>query len=159
MEQPAVHHMQHRVRYGEVDRMGLVHHPRYLHWFETGRIEFLRARGLSYRDMEDAGILLVVVETGTRHHRPADYDDVVDIETRLVDARGVRYRFEYEVRRDETVLATGHTVLATTDPRGRLKRIPASWREPLTAAGVTGRASSKGQSAAADAPREEAAHD
>lgn len=114
-----------RVRYGEVDRMGVVYHAHYLAYFEQGRTEFLRARGRAYRDVEEDGSLLVVVETGLRFLRPARYDDLLCVRTRLVEARGVRLRFEYEVRRGEDLLATGYTVLAHTDRAGRPCRPPA----------------------------------
>ena len=114
-----------RVRYGEVDRMGVLHHRHYLTYFEHGRTEMLRDLGASYREVEDAGTLLVVVETGVRYIRPAGYEDEVAIRTRLAEARGVRVRFEYEIRREGVLLATGFTVLASCGPDGRPKRPPA----------------------------------
>lgn len=114
-----------RVRYGEVDRMGVVHHRHYLSYFEHGRTEMLRDLGASYRDVEDQGTLLVVVETGVRFIRPAGYEDELLIRTRLGEARGVRIRFEYEIRRSGVLLATGFTVLAACDAGGRPKRPPA----------------------------------
>ncbi len=113
-----------RVRYGEVDRMGVVHHRHYLSYFEHGRTELLRDLGASYRDVEDQGTLLVVVETGVRFLRPAGYEDELLIRTCLGEARGVRIRFEYEIRRSGVLLATGFTVLAACDARGRPKRPP-----------------------------------
>jgi acyl-CoA thioester hydrolase len=117
-----------RVRYDEVDRMGVVHHPRYLVYFEIGRTEYLRSLGGSYRALEDSGTLLMVVETSTRHVKPASYDDLLTVRTRLVSLGPVRLRFEYEVLRDEVLLATGHTLLAATDPNGRPRRLPDSFR-------------------------------
>jgi acyl-CoA thioester hydrolase len=117
-----------RVRYGEVDRMGVVYHGHFLAYFEDGRTELLRSLGATYRDMEDAGHLLMVVEAGVRYRRPAHYDDSLVVRTRLADVRPVRMRFEYEIRRDGDCLATGHTVLACTDPDGRPCRLPASLR-------------------------------
>jgi acyl-CoA thioester hydrolase len=122
-----------RVRYGEVDRMGVVYHAHYLAYFEAGRTEFLRALGRAYRDVEDAGTLLVVADAGLRFHRPAGYDDVLRVRTRLVAASGVRLRFEYEVDRpsDATLVATGHTTLASTDREGRPTRLSAETRRLL----------------------------
>lgn len=114
-----------RVRYGEVDRMGVLHHRHYLTYFEEGRTEMLRALGASYREVEDAGTLLVVVETGVRYIRPAGYEDGLTVRTRLAEARGVRVRFEYEIRREGRLLATGFTVLASCDAKGRPTRPPA----------------------------------
>jgi acyl-CoA thioester hydrolase len=115
-----------RVRYGEVDRMGVVYHANYLAYFEQGRTELLRSLGRSYRDFEDAGLLLVVVDAGLEFRRPAGYDDLLRVRTRLAEARGARLRFEYEVERvaDGVLCATGHTTLATTDARGRPIRPP-----------------------------------
>lgn len=120
----AFHETRVRVRYGEVDRMGVVHHRHYLSYFEQGRTEMLRDLGASYRDVEDSGTLLVVAETGVRFVRPAGYEDDLTIATRLTEARGVRVRFEYELRRDGVLLATGFTVLVSCDANGRPKRPP-----------------------------------
>jgi acyl-CoA thioester hydrolase len=128
-----------RVRYGEVDRMGFVYHAHYLVFFEQGRTEYLRSLGGTYRHVEDAGTLLVVVETGVRHLKPATYDDLLTIRTWLEEARGVRLRFRYEVARKGDVLATGFTVLAATDVAGRPRRLPDDFRRALEgAAGASG---------------------
>jgi acyl-CoA thioester hydrolase len=115
-----------RVRYGEVDRMGVVYHANYLAYVEQGRTEMLRSLGRAYRDVEEAGVLLVVVDVGLQFRRPAGYDDLLRVRTRLVDASGVRIRFEYEIERVENgaLVATAHTTLATTDKRGRPIRPP-----------------------------------
>lgn len=118
-----------RVRYAEVDRMGYLWHGHYLAYFEEARTDWLRARGTTYRDLEDAGTLLVVVESRVRHHRPALYDDVVTVHTHLAEARGPRLTFAYEVRRGDDLLASGHTLLACADRQGRPCRPP-----PLLAA-------------------------
>lgn len=129
-ELPA-HETQVRVRYGEVDRMGVVYHGHYLVYFEQGRTELLRSLGVTYRAVEDAGTLLVVVDTGVRYDRPARYDDLLTVATRLVKLGRVRLRFEYEVLREGERLATGHTVLASTDSAGRPKRLPADLLERM----------------------------
>jgi acyl-CoA thioester hydrolase len=128
-----IHETLVRVRYGEVDRMGVVYHANYLAYFETGRTEFLRHLGRSYRAVEEGGMLLVVADAGLRFHRPAGYDDELRVRTRLVELSGVRLRFEYEVDRpaDATLVATGHTTLASTDPSGRPMRLPAALRTLL----------------------------
>jgi len=130
---PPVHQTPVRVRYCEVDRMGVAYHAHYLVWFETGRTELLRSLGGTYRALEEEGTLLMIVETGVRHHRPADYDDLLVVETRLASVRGVRLRFEYAIRRGEELLATGFTVLASTDAQGRPRRLPAAFRARLAA--------------------------
>lgn len=128
-----IHETTVRVRYGEVDRMGVVYHANYLPYFEVGRTEFLRSLGTTYRAVEEGGLLLVVADAGLRYIRPAAYDDVLRVRTRLTDVSGVRLRFEYEVDRpiDSTVVATGHTTLASTDPQGRPIRMPTEMRMAL----------------------------
>ena len=128
-----IHESSVRVRYGEVDRMGVVYHAHYLAYFETGRTEFLRRLGRTYRAVEEGGMLLVVADAGLKFHRPAGYDDELRVRTRLVELSGVRLRFEYAVDRpvDGTLIATGHTTLASTDPAGRPMRLPAELRALL----------------------------
>ena len=122
-----------RVRYGEVDRMGVVYHANYLPYFEQGRTEFLRALGTSYRAVEESGILLVVADAGLKFHRPAAYDDLLRVRTRLVSVTGVRLVFEYDVDRpvDGVRVASGHTTLAATDRDGRPLRLPSALRVAL----------------------------
>src|ERR1700675_529368 len=87
-----------RVRYAETDQMGVVYHANYIIWMEVGRVEYFRARGIRYRDMErDAGILLVVVEAHCRYHSPARYDEEVTIRTWLEDANARMIVFGYEM--------------------------------------------------------------
>ena len=126
-----IHETQVRVRYGEVDRMGVVYHPHYLVFFEKGRTEFLRSLGGTYRELEESGTLLLVAETGVRHLGSARYDDLLTIRTRMTDLRRVRLRFDYEVARGGEVLATGFTVLAAADVNGRLRRLPSAFREQI----------------------------
>jgi len=123
-EEAGPHETHVRVRYGEVDRMGVVYHAHYLAYFEQGRTEFLRAQGSTYREVEEGGTLLVVVDVGIRFLRPARYDDLLRVRTRLAEARGARLRFEYELLRGDDLLATGHTTLAATDLAGRPRRLP-----------------------------------
>jgi acyl-CoA thioester hydrolase len=118
------HETQIRVRYGEVDQMGVVYHGHYIVYFELGRTEMLRSMGATYREVEDSGTLLVVVETGLTFRAPARYDDLLTIRTHLVSVQGVRLRFEYEVLRGRRHLTSGFTVLAACDPKGRPRRMP-----------------------------------
>ncbi|MBI2689538.1 MAG: acyl-CoA thioesterase [Acidobacteria bacterium] len=88
------HHARIRVRYAETDQMGVVYHANYIVWMEVGRVEFCRASGLSYREMEQDGALhLAVIEANCRYIAPARYDDEIDIETRIEKAttRGVHF--------------------------------------------------------------------
>lgn len=126
-------HTRVRVRYAETDRMGVVYYANYLVWFEVGRTEWLRECGWTYREMEQDGISLPVIEAHCEYRRPARYDDEIDIQTRAALVTPVRMRFDYEVRRngEELALASGHTVHAALDAGGRPCRLPARVREIL----------------------------
>ena len=126
-----------RVRYAETDAMGIAHHTAYLVWFEVGRTEYTRAMGLPYRQVEQSGTRLVVVEVSCRYHQPARYDDVLVVQTTVRALTRATVTFAYEVRRkdDQTLLVEGSTVHAATDGTGHVKRIPESVAASLTGAG------------------------
>ena len=115
-----------RVRYAETDKMGVVYYSNYLIWFEIGRTDWLRATGLTYREIEADGIQLPVIEAHCEYRQGARYDDEVEIKTRAKKLSPVRIQFDYEVTRraDAAVLAKGHTVHATVDRDGRPVRMP-----------------------------------
>ena len=113
-----------RVRYAETDRMGLLHHANYLVYFEMGRTELLRQRGFAYRDIEDAGHFLVIVEVGCKFKRPAHYDDLLTLKTVVERVTHVKIVHRYEVRRDGLLLAEGHSTLACVDGEGRPQPLP-----------------------------------
>jgi acyl-CoA thioester hydrolase len=115
-----------RVRYAETDKMGVVYHSNYLIWFEIGRTDWLRATGVTYREMEADGIQLPVIEAHCEYRQGARYDDDVDIKTRAKKLSPVRVQFDYEATRraDGVLLATGHTVHAAIDRDGRPVRMP-----------------------------------
>jgi acyl-CoA thioester hydrolase len=123
-----------RVRYAETDQMGVAYHGNYFAWFEVGRTDLLRNLGVTYRDLESGGIRLPVIEAQARFLRPARYDDVLDIHTRLASLGGVRIAFEYEVRCQgaEAPLATGSTAHAAVDAEGRPRRLPEEIRRRLS---------------------------
>jgi acyl-CoA thioester hydrolase len=101
--------------------MGVVYHTHYLDYFEAGRTEALRDLGVRYRDLEDSGIIMPVVEANVRYHGPAHYDDVIVVEVSFPDPPSVRVPIEYRVHRegeDET-LAEGHTTLCFMDAERR----------------------------------------
>lgn len=116
-----------RVRYCETDRMAVAHHGSYVAWFEEARTEWLRARGKTYRQMEDEGNLLQVVEFVCRYHRPVDYDEVVAIRVGVAQAGRAAVTLAYECRRerDGEVCATGTTRLACVGRDGKVRRLPA----------------------------------
>jgi acyl-CoA thioester hydrolase len=120
------HEIEIRVRYQETDAQGRLHHANYLTYFEMGRTEMLRASGLTYRKFEEEGWMLVVWEITCKYHQPAFYDDVLRLRTRIVESRGAKIIHEYQVFRDETLLAKGRSTLACIDRDGRAQRIPAA---------------------------------
>lgn len=115
-----------RVRYAETDQMGVAHHSSYLVWFEAARTELIRGRGRSYAEIEAAGWLLVVVEAHCRYRRPARYDEVLVVRSRVREVRGATLAFAYDVVRkvDGEIVADGYTVHAAVDRSGRARRIP-----------------------------------
>lgn len=116
-----------RVRYCETDRMAVAHHGSYVAWFEEARTEWMRQRGRTYRQIEDDGDLLQVVDFQCRYHKPVDYDEVVAIRVRVEEAGRAAFTLAYEARResDGEVCATGSTRLACVGRDGRLRRLPA----------------------------------
>ncbi len=122
-----------RVRYAETDKMGVAYYANYFVWFEVGRCELLRALGGTYRDLENEGIMLPVVEAHCEFRAPARYDDDLEVSTRGLLRSRARVEFQYEVRRrgDDALLAIGHTQHAATDPSGRPTRLPTEIRTML----------------------------
>lgn len=112
------------VRYAETDMMGVVYHGSYLPWFEIGRTTLLKELGLPYRKLEELGYRLPVLEVTAKYLRPALYDDTLTIITWLREKPLLRIRLDYEVRRGDELLATGHTVHAFIDREGRPLRPP-----------------------------------
>jgi acyl-CoA thioester hydrolase len=122
-----------RVRYPEVDRMGVAHHGNFFTWFEIGRTELMRELGARYATLEDDGYLLPVVEASCRYLAPVRYDDLVEVETRVAEVGASLVAFSYVLRRsgESTVLAEGKTVHATVNRGGEVVRLPASARDLL----------------------------
>ena len=122
-----------RVRYAETDQMGVAYHGEYFAWFEVGRTDLLRGRGMTYRELESQGLHLPVIAAEAQYLRPARYDDVLEIRTRVTALSGARIRFEYEVVKEgaDAPLATGSTAHAAVDQRGRPRRLPEDLRRRL----------------------------
>ena len=122
-----------RVRYAETDAMGALHHSRFWVYFEMGRTELLRACGIRYRDLEEAGVLFVVAKCSAKFLAPARYDDELTLRTRVVRTGAARIDHAYELRRksDSVMLATAETTLACVDPGGRIIPIPDSMKTAL----------------------------
>jgi acyl-CoA thioester hydrolase len=120
-----------RVRYAETDKMGVVYYANYLVWFEVARAELLRSLGWSYREMEHDGVTLPVIEAHCEYHRPAKYDDEIEVRTEGRMLSPVRMEFLYQVvrREDQSLSASGRTVHAAVNPQGRPCRLPSRIRE------------------------------
>ncbi|MCC7174424.1 MAG: acyl-CoA thioesterase [Bryobacterales bacterium] len=118
------------VRYAETDQMGVAYYANYLVWMEVGRVEYCRAAGFRYRDMEEDGVLLTVVEASCRYLRPARYDEEILVRTWIEKATPRLVGFGYQVLRaaDRGTLATGATkhVFCTRDMKPT--RLPPKYR-------------------------------
>jgi len=126
-----------RVRYAETDQMGVVYHANYLVWFEVGRVELMRQRGLDYKRLEiDEGCGIAVVEATARYKAPARYDDELVIETRVAMARGPILRFSYRILRveDGLLLCEGETVHVVVGRDMKRRALPKKYAELLGAA-------------------------
>jgi acyl-CoA thioester hydrolase len=105
-----------RVRYGETDQMGVVYHGSYVPYFEIGRVEWLRNRGVLYKDMEQNGIALPIVSMHLNYKKPAKYDDLLTIHTKLKSYSGVKIEFDCEIcNENEELLTTAHFILVFVD--------------------------------------------
>jgi acyl-CoA thioester hydrolase, YbgC/YbaW family len=114
-----------RVRYGESDRMGYVYYGNYPLYYEVGRTEMLRSLGLTYKDMEDNGIILPVISLKIHYEAPALYDDLLTVKTYLKEMPSVRIRFDYEIFNEKGErLNYGETTLVFTDAKTRKPRRP-----------------------------------
>jgi acyl-CoA thioester hydrolase len=115
-----------RVRYAETDKMGVVYYANYFVWFEVARTDLLRSLGWTYREMEHAGVALPVIEAHCDYHRPARYDDEMEVRAKGRMLSPVRMEFTYEVvrRDDQMVAASGRTVHAALDIAGKPCRLP-----------------------------------
>jgi acyl-CoA thioester hydrolase len=113
-------------RYAETDKGGVVHHSVYPVWFEMGRTELLRANGLVYKDLEEAGVFFVVAELHIKYRRAAQYDEELQLETVCSAATASKVEHTYQLRRscDGVILAEGSSILACVDAEGKIRRIP-----------------------------------
>lgn len=113
-------------RYAETDKAGVVHHSVYPVWFEMGRTELLRANGIAYTDLEEAGISFVVAQMCIKYRRPAMYDEKLQLETECSAVTAGKVEHTYRLTRisDGVLLAEGTTVLAHIDATGKVRRIP-----------------------------------
>ncbi|MFS4492087.1 acyl-CoA thioesterase [Maribacter sp. 2308TA10-17] len=115
-----------RVRYGETDQMGVVYHGNYAQYMEMGRVEWLREMGISYKTMEENGIMLPVISLHVNYKKPAVYDDLITVKTILKKTPSVKIEFDFEIYNEaHEILADATVVLAFMDmKRNRPVRCP-----------------------------------
>ncbi len=130
-EEPAENSTRHRlrVRFGETDLMGIAHHASYLSYFEEGRVEYLRRRGIEYASWMAEQIHLPVVDARLKYRRPARFDDLLIVDTTIGQMGRASLRFDYRVSREAAdgtleLVCEGSTRLACVDNAHRLRRIP-----------------------------------
>ena len=105
-----------RVRYAETDQMGVVYHGNYAQYFEMGRVEWLRNMGVSYKWMEENGVMLPVVSLSMNYKKPARYDDLLTVKTILKSQTSVKIEFDYEIyNENRELLTTGYSMLVFVD--------------------------------------------
>ena len=123
-----------RVNYADVDRMGLLHHSVYLKYLERSREEYIRRRNGAYAAMEDAGMLIVVVEANLKYKRPARFDDVLAVSLALTEIGAASVRIAYEIHRvgEDEPVATATTRHALVSREGRVLRVTDEIRALLT---------------------------
>jgi acyl-CoA thioester hydrolase len=112
-----------RVRYQETDQMGVVYHANYLNWFEIGRTEWIRARGMTYEELEKRGLLLPLTDAEIKFRLPARYDDQLTIYTKMIEYSSVRVKFSSEIRRQTQEKAPdeeGANLEQLIEPHGEL---------------------------------------
>ncbi|MEN3322456.1 thioesterase family protein [Mariniflexile soesokkakense] len=108
--------IQIRVRYGETDQMGVVYHGNYALYLEMGRIEWLRKLGVSYKSMEENGVMLPVISLNINYKKSAVYDDVINVKTQLKNIPTAKIEFEYEITNEEgEILTMANTTLVFID--------------------------------------------
>jgi acyl-CoA thioester hydrolase len=117
-----------RVRYQETDQMGVVYHTNYLNWFEIGRTEWIRAMGITYKELERRGLLLPLTDAEIKFSLPARYDDQVTIYTKMSEYSNVRVKFCSEIRR--------HTEPSQTNEKSKWVTVPEPSGE-LLVSGIT----------------------
>ncbi|WP_338378363.1 thioesterase family protein [uncultured Flavobacterium sp.] len=117
-----------RVRYAETDQMGVVYHGNYAQYFEMGRVEWLRNMGVSYKWMEENGIMLPVVSLTINYKKPARYDDLLTVKTVFKRQTSVKIEFDYEIYNEQQeLLTTGYSMLVFVDMKTGKPTIPPNY--------------------------------
>lgn len=119
------HDVQVRVRYSETDQMGVVYHGSYVPYFEIGRVEWLRNKGVSYKKLEESGVALPIVSMHLNYKKPARYDDMLTINTKLRNYSGVKIEFDCEIHNENhELLTTAHFILVFVDTKNGKPVVP-----------------------------------
>jgi acyl-CoA thioester hydrolase len=119
-----------RVRYAEIDGMGIVYNGNYLTFFEVGRVELMRHFDLVYAELEKSGYHMPLIESHLKYHKPAKYDDEIEIRVKTDFSGGVKFIFNYEIWHNDEKLTTGSTVhVFTTIKTGKPVRPPKVFME------------------------------
>ena len=120
-----IHEFKVRVRYSETDQMGVVYHGNYAAYFEMGRVEWLRNMGISYKWMEENGVMLPVVSLTMNYKKPARYDDLITVKTIFKSQTSVKIEFDYEIYNEKQELLTiAHSVLVFVDMKTGRPMLP-----------------------------------
>ena len=124
-----------RVRYSETDQMGVAHNKSYFEWFEIGRTEFCRRKGIPYREIEVQGFYFVVVEAFCKYRKPLRYDQTFIIRVTLREATSKKVVFDYEIltQEDRSLVASGYTVHIATNAQGEISPLPAPVLDKISA--------------------------
>jgi acyl-CoA thioester hydrolase len=110
------HQIQVRVRYSETDQMGVVYHGNYIPYFEIGRVEWLRNKGVSYKIMEESGVALPIVSMTLNYKKPARYDELLTVTTAFKSQTTVKVEFDCEIHNEKNeLLTTAHFILVFVD--------------------------------------------
>jgi len=127
--------IEERVRYSEVDKMGVAHNKNYFEWFEIGRTEYCRQKNIPYKSIEDQGYYLVVVEAFCKYKKPLRYDEKFKIRVFLKEITSKKVIFGYELvnRKEKKLIASGYTVHIATNSKAKVCSLPPLIIEPLKA--------------------------
>ena len=119
------HQVEVRVRYSETDQMGVVYHGSYIPYFEIGRVEWLRNKGISYKSLEENGIALPIVSMTLNYKKPARYDDLLTIKTKFKNYSSVKIEFDCEIRSEQNeLLTTAHFILVFVNMKTGRPMVP-----------------------------------
>ena len=125
---------EHRVYYGDTDKMGISYYANYFIWFEEARTEYFRALDMPYTECEKKGLFLPVVETGAHYHAPSTYDDIIVVRTSVSEVKRTSMRFEYQVldKPTQKLLVSGFSIHVCVDSNMKPVRMPEDIQKKVT---------------------------